>query len=78
MMKWIIRKFTKGRKFSCFYLNLFFLVNERIIGKILFIACVIMKNRIMIFVKVWYEWINLIKTFEWERVYIYYLFLAEI
>jgi len=66
------RKFTKERKkFSCFSLNFFFLANERIIGRISFIDCVNMGSRIMILVKVWYKLINLIKIFEWERVYIY-------
>jgi hypothetical protein len=53
--------------------NIGTLANARIIRKISFIDCVNMKSRIMILVKVWYELINLIKTFEWERVYIYLL-----
>jgi hypothetical protein len=49
------------------------LANERIIERISFIDCVNMGSRIMILVKIWYKLINLIKIFEWERVYIYIL-----
>jgi len=34
---------------------------RRIIRRISFIDCINMESRIMVLVKVWYEWINLIK-----------------
>jgi len=58
----------KKKEIFMFLFKSNFLANERIIGRISFIDCVNMKSRIMILVKVWYEWINLIKIFEWERV----------
>ena len=81
MMKWIVlqcenlkngKKIYKRKKEIFMFLfksNL--LANERIIRRISFIDSINMESRIMILVKVWYEWINLIKMFEWERVYIH-------
>jgi hypothetical protein len=74
-MKWIVLKCgnLKNKKKIYKRKKKIFMANEKIIRRISFIDGVNMKSEIMILIKFWYEWINLIKAFEWEKVHVYLL-----